>query len=525
MGYAGVTGACQNVRMRLFSKYLLSCLFLALSLSLVVALSLPGTGVAGNKDKKLDKHLAALAAAAAPNSELQVLVTGPGASAAVAAQGGKKTTDFSLVNAVAARVRAKDVSALADSAGVTFLAADSVLQPTSGPDPTKLLTLYPKIDGAPAAWTAKWDGTNVGIALIDSGVHRFGDVDNTVQIKAPGIDTIDPDDKYGHGTLVTGIIVGQKGDSTYVGVAPGAKLYSLNVQRPDGVHSSDVIKALEWVFNNAHKYNIRVVNLSLAERQSSSYQTNLLDLAVERVWAAGIAVVVSAGNGGPGMVDFAPANDPLVITVGATDSNDTLATADDQVASWSASGTTVDNFDKPDVLAPGRRIVTTLNKETTLWQQAPRPNQIRDNYAMISGTSFAAPQVAGALADLFEQHPDWSPDNVKWLLAQTAKSVQGSQAGALALDAATAFSGTPSRANQGVPALVCAPSTSCITGGVVGTVSSSWNSSSWNSSSWNSSSWNSSSWNSSSWNSSGWNSSSWNSSTWNDASWNSYGWD
>ncbi len=179
----------------------------------------------------------------------------------------------------------------------------------------------------------------------------------------------------------------------------------------------------------------------------SSYRTSLLDLAVERLWAAGVVVVVSAGNGGPGQVDFAPGNDPLAITVGATDNADTLATPDD----------------RPD---------------TTLGQQAPAANRVMDNYVSISGTSFSAPQVAAAAAILLEQNTAWSPDQIKWLLSQTAQPLSGSSAGALSISAAVGFTGTPGLANQGVPALVCAPNTTCTVGGAVGTVSSSWNSSS-----------------------------------------------
>ena len=101
-------------------------------------------------------------------------------------------------------------------------------------------------------------------------------------------------------------------------------------------------------------------------------------------------------------------------------------------------------------------------------------------------------------------------------------SERNSKIGSLSLSSSYNYAGTPSRANQGVPALVCAPGTTCL---AESTVASDWDSSSWNSSSWNSSSWNSSSWNSSSWNSTAdWDSSSWNSSSWNSSSWNSTSW-
>jgi hypothetical protein len=140
-----------------------------------------------------------------------------------------------------------------------------------------------------------------------------------------------------------------------------------------------------------------------------------------------------------------------------------------------------------------------------------------------NGTSFAAPQVAGAAAIIFQAHPDYSPDNLKWvLLAKDGAKPKSSGVGALSLSSSYNLAGTPGRANQGYEALVCAPGSTCLSGS---TVASKWSSTSWNSSSWNSSSWNSSSWNSTSWNDTAdWDSSSWNSSSWNSSSWNATGW-
>ena len=90
--------------------------------------------------------------------------------------------------------------------------------------------------------------------------------------------------------------------------------------------------------------------------------------------------------------------------------------------------------------------------------------------------------VAGAAAIIFQAHPDYSPDNVKWaLIAKQGAKPKDSKTGSLSLSSSYNLAGTPGRANQGVPALVCAPGTTCLSGS---TVASSWDSSSWNSSSW-----------------------------------------
>ena len=132
------------------------------------------------------------------------------------------------------------------------------------------------------------------------------------------------DDTTGHGTFVSDVLAGKSADGRHVGVAPGAKIYAINVAGDDGVSTSDIINGLTWVLANKALRNIRVVNLSLAETVPSSYMTSALDQAVEKVWQAGIVVVTTSGNLGPDTVYYAPGNDPFVITVGASDSNDTV---------------------------------------------------------------------------------------------------------------------------------------------------------------------------------------------------------
>jgi serine protease AprX len=477
---------------------------------------------AGNP--KIRPALAALAARSAPDDELRVIVEGDGAAAAVAAHGRIKHS-LGVVGGVAATVRARELQRLAAQPGVSFVAPDAPVQLTaSGPVSTaSLATLYPGRDSASNAWSAGAIGSGVGIAVIDSGVtpsDAFGS--RLVQVALDG-QTGSLDDTVGHGTMVAGVAAGYSPDGKFIGIAPGATVYALNINRPTGVYTSDVITALKWVFDNAHAYNIRVVNLSLTETMPSSYKDSLLDLAVERLWASGVFVAVSAGNRGPDQIDYAPANDPLAFTVGAFDTMNTSGPGDDALLPWSAGGKTVDGFAKPDLVAPGRRIAAPLPLGTSLDAQAPGSNRVAAGYAAINGTSFAAPQVAGAAAIIFQWHPDWSPDNVKWALtAKQGAKPRNSKVGSLSLSSSYNYAGTPGRANQGVRALVCAPGTTCLSGS---TVASNWDSSSWSSSSWSSSSWSSSSWSSSSWSSTAdWSSSSWSSSSWSSSSWSSTSW-
>jgi serine protease AprX len=466
--------------------------------------------------------LSAVTSRSAPHAPLRVIVQGPDAASAAASVG---RIDKRLGrDGVAATVRADHVRTLASHPGVSLVAPDARVAFTgTSVSAANLATIFPGRDSASIPWNAGFNGEGVGIAVIDSGVTPSPDFGaRLVQVRLDG-QTGSLDDEIGHGTLVAGVAAGESTDGRFIGIAPGATVYAINVNRPEGVRTSDVVTALKWVFDNAHTYNIRVVNLSLGETVTSSYKESPLDLALERLWASGVFVDVAAGNRGKDQIDYAPANDPLVFTVGAFDTMGTSGPGDDTIALWSSSGKTMDGFAKPELVAPGRHIASTLASGSSYDATAPAVNRVATGYVSANGTSFAAPQVAGAAAIILQAHPAYSPDNVKWaLLAKDGAKPKGSGVGALSLSSSYNLAGTPGRANQGYLALVCSPGSTCLSGG---TVASKWSSTSWNSSSWNSSSWNSSSWNSSSWNSSAdWDSSSWNSSSWNSTSWNSTSW-
>ena len=153
---------------------------------------------------------------------------------------------------------------------------------------------------------------------------------------------------------------------------------------------SDVIESLQWIYQNKAKYNIRVVNLSLNSSVPEAYHVSPLSAATEILWFNGITVVVAAGNNGNGSTAvnlLPPANDPFVITVGAADSMGTLDVSDDTVAPFSAYGLTESGFAKPDLVAPGRNVVSLLasrNAQVYLNYPAYRV----DDYAFrMSGTS------------------------------------------------------------------------------------------------------------------------------------------
>jgi subtilisin family serine protease len=234
------------------------------------------------------------------------------------------------------------------------------------------------------------DGRGVTIALIDSGVRPHLDYETnllgcvnviaeqdaatsialgleekyTADLLAlsPCLPTEDP---LGHGTHIAGILVGSGASSAgrYRGIAPAASLISLRVLDHEGQGDMrSVITALEWVMLHKDDHNIRVVNLSLGGPYFVAAAKDPLVQAVEALWEAGIVVVCSAGNYGP-LGNFAitrPGNSPRVITVGSLTDWNTLEYSDDMVSSFSSRGpTTIDHYLKPDLVAPGNRIIST----------------------------------------------------------------------------------------------------------------------------------------------------------------------
>src|SRR5207237_8201897 len=125
------------------------------------------------------------------------------------------------------------------------------------------------------------------------------------------------------------------------------------------------------------------------------------------------------GTGGPVEMSYAPGSDPFVITVGALDQQQTADPSDDTVPYWSAYGHTIDGFGKPDLAAPGRYMVAPIPAGSTILNTVPE-RQVAPGYIWMSGTSFAAPIVSGAAAQILARHPDWGPNEVKGALMPTS---------------------------------------------------------------------------------------------------------
>src|SRR5207244_5221306 len=204
---------------------------------------------------------------------------------------------------------------------------------------------------APSVWTGNkaWaaTGNGVTVAVLDTGVDAThpdlggggNGASSRIQRVYVNAHTLGGGDSNGHGTHVVSILGARNPSGQYIGIAPNARIISVKIADDAGMaHESDLLRGLQWVYDNRASTGIKVVNLSITSGTAESYLTSPVAAAAEQLWFNGITVVVAAGNLGDaaGAVNYAPANDPFVITVGALDDNQTASPLDDSLAVFSS---------------------------------------------------------------------------------------------------------------------------------------------------------------------------------------------
>jgi serine protease AprX len=433
----------------------------------------------------------------------------------------------------------RQILALASTSSVTSILANEAVTPSALTDlPLANVQKHLWVAGAPVNWTStSLAAAAPTIAVVDSGIDpaTFGSR-LLGQVSLATLAPNGPGDTYGHGTFVAGVAAGAA--AGHAGVAPTANVLSLDIMSDAGASTvGDVVTACDWILANKSAYNIKVANFSLHGGNQASIFYDPIDQCVERLWLNGVVVVAAAGNyavnGAQSNVPFAPANDPFVITVGASDILNTMPVTDDVAAPWSAWGYTHDGFSKPDLSAPGRYVVAAMPPAATLAVQRP-DHVVAGGYMQLSGTSFSAPAVAGAAAVLIAQHPEWTPDQVKGALMYSAKAAPAATRTSLGvgvLDVAGARS-VVSPPNPNI-ALSTYVSTNPVTGAKVfdaaawqsaALANAAWGSAAWSSAAWGSAAWSSAAWGSAAWGSAAWSSASWSSAAWGSAAWGSAAW-
>lgn len=401
----------------------------------------------------------------------KVIVQGRGVDAAAAVEraGGSVTRRLPLIAGVAATVPAGALPTLASVPGVVVtpdlpvhVQADLPSGSSSTPN-----SAYRKVVGGDRLAADGHNGSGVTVALVDTGVSDVPDLaGRVVQVRDNVTGAVSPcvnfsgestcADSYGHGTFMAGIIAGSGASSsgTHQGMAPGARIVSLKVAGKDGsADVSTVLAAVQWVVSFKDEYGIRVLNLSLGTDSGQTYRSDPFNYAVERAWNAGVAVVVAAANRGPTAGTISkPGDDPWVITVGAVDDRGTPGLGDDRLPDFSSRGPTrADGLAKPDVVAPGARLVSLSAPGSAL--EAAFPSTIPGGYRKGSGTSMAAAVVSGAAALLIDADEALTPDRLKHALTSTAGSTATSdrmEVGAGIVQLTGARSAPAGLANQGL---------------------------------------------------------------------------
>lgn len=255
-------------------------------------------------------------------------------------------------------------------------------------------------------------GKDVGVAVLDTGLAPHPDFRGRVRMFKDCINHRNlPYDDSGHGTHVAGILAGsgRMSGGVLAGMAPEAELIIVKMLDQKGEGSVDQIsEAVDWLKKNWRKYGIRIVNISVGAREGINREKEARIIQrVEELWDAGLVIIVSAGNFGPGRGTIAiPGTSRKVITVGAL--------SDEKKGfCCSGEGPTGGCVVKPDVLAPGSRIISCNYK----FDKSTKP------YTVKSGTSMATPVVSGAMALLLSKYPDMSNVELKLKLRQTSRRI------------------------------------------------------------------------------------------------------
>ena len=279
-------------------------------------------------------------------------------------------------------------------------------------------------------------GRGVTVAVLDTGVNALhtdltGRVINNVRLAdAQSVPAgfnfpvnvesqSNTDLAGGHGTFVAGIIAasGEMSGAKYAGVAPGAKILGLSAGDLNLLH---VLAGFDYVLDRGANYNVRVINCSFSANTVFDYN-DPINIATKMLTENGVSVVFSAGNKGDGNSSLNPyAAAPWVVSVGSTDQKG-------KIAKFSSRGLFGNRQFSPSLVAPGVNVVSLRSLPTqtsVLGVGGSDLSRLTTGelpfYTTASGTSFSAPQVAGAIALMLEANPNLQPAQIKDILQRTA---------------------------------------------------------------------------------------------------------
>lgn len=348
----------------------------------------------------------------------QAVLSGQPVRALLAARGIARVRSLWAVNSIAARVPTDLITTLARLPGVESVRLDAAVSAPVTPYTTQG-TVGWNIGaiGADALWTAGVTGQGVVVGVMDSGVDIYHQ-DLSTRWRGGSNSWFDPHgehatpyDALGHGTQTTGVIIGGDTGGVAIGVAPGAQWVAAKIFNDAGVSTLSAIhEAFQWMLDPDGDPNVDdapdVVNASwgLLDSVGSCNQEFRDDILLLK--AADIAVTFSAGNDGPNSdTSLSPANYPESPATGAVDETGGVALFSSRGPSACDGGT------YPELAAPGTNIQTS---DLTYWGIFP------DAYITVSGTSFAAAHLAGAMALLRSANPNATVAELEAALQQSA---------------------------------------------------------------------------------------------------------
>jgi serine protease AprX len=443
----------------------------------------------------------------------------------VARLGGEVTYDFPFLQGFAAELPAQAALVLAERSDVRWVAVDAPVIKTNAAcpdciDTANLFNTYIESINADDVWNsgpAYLQGQDVTVAVIDSGMNPHLDAFNADggngssriianHTFAWGSTYGGGWDQWGHGTHVAGIIGGNgaSSDGQLIGVAPKVNLIDLKVGDGKGYASvADVVAAIQWVYDNAESYNIRVVNLSLSARRRV--------VPHQRTECRGRTALVPWDHGGgrrrqrlrrPHRHRLRAGQRPLRdLGRGRQRAGDARSRPTTNLAGFTSHGITDDGFAKPDLVAPGVDIVGLLaSRKAIIVKEHPELKTklpgVRGDFLRLSGTSMSSAVVAGAAALLIQAEPELTPDQVKARLMVAARSFSDDGWTGAYLDVEAAVNGTTiAYANQDV----VISQLLWFDGEPVAWDAANWSAANWSAANWSAANWSAANWSAANW--------------------------
>lgn len=320
----------------------------------------------------------------------------------------KVVNEYPFINALGVKISSENIDNFARHKNLNYITSVAKVQTQ--------VNVSKKVSNIDALYKQGLSGKNVTVAIIDTGISPHLDfvypTNRILAFKDFKSSKKYPYDDNGHGTFIASVLCGNGmiSGGEYSGIAPNSNIISLKALDEKGETGAlTILEAMQWVFDNKEKYNIKIVCMSFGSNPLGS--SDPLKLGAETLWDNGIMVIAAAGNSGPNASTIkSPGISSKIITVGALDDGredfENIDRQNFSVADFSSRGPAY-RFYKPDIIASGVGIVGASNG-------------LDSRYTKMSGTSVATPIVAGVCALFLEKYNKATPSQIKGLLLNNA---------------------------------------------------------------------------------------------------------